>query len=192
MSLILASGPGLESGVANEQCKFTILPQTGSTTFDPSVCAVAFEGPSKPEIQFINNPDGTVSCVWTPKLPGNYKIFIRYEDKEQAFSPFTCKVTGGEEQARKQVAKIKCSGQALQHGRTGITNEITLDTRESGIIGGLSVSMEGPAKPELSFKNDKPGILVFQYKPETKGEYKLNLKFGEIHLPGSPFSVKVT
>ena len=40
------------------------------------------KGPSKPEIKFITCKDGSVECNWTPKLPGEYKIFVRYEDKE--------------------------------------------------------------------------------------------------------------
>lgn len=48
-------------------------------------------GPSKPEIKFITCKDGSVECNWTPKLPGEYKIFVRYEDKEITGSPFKCK-----------------------------------------------------------------------------------------------------
>lgn len=192
MSSILANGPGLSSGKAGEPCKFTILSPPGSSKFNPASCSVAFEGPSKPEIKFVTNKDGTVECTWTPKLPGNYKIYVRYEDKEISGSPFLCKITGGEELAKQQVGKIKCSGAALKEGKTHVTNEIVVDTKESGIIGGLNVSMEGPAKPEINFKNTSGGILILQYKPTQPGNYKLHLKFQEIHVPGSPFQIKVT
>lgn len=52
------------------------------------------KGPSKPEIKFITCKDGSVECNWTPKLPGEYKIFVRYEDKEITGSPFKCKSIG--------------------------------------------------------------------------------------------------
>ncbi|RWS25249.1 Cheerio / Filamin-A/C -like protein, partial [Leptotrombidium deliense] len=123
--------------------------------------------------------------------PGSYKIYVRYEDKEITGSPFLCKVTGGEELAKQQVAKIKCSGNALKEGKANLTNEIVVDTKESGIIGGLSVSMEGPAKPEINFKNSNGGVLILQYKPSVPGQYKLHLKFQEIHVPGSPFPIRV-
>ena len=79
----------------------------------------------------------------TPKLPGEYKIYVRYEDKEITGSPFKCKVTGGEELTKQQLSKIKCSGAALKDGKVNVTNEIVVDTKESGVIGGLSVKMEG-------------------------------------------------
>lgn len=55
-------------------------------------CSVAFEGPSKPEIKFVSK-EMTVNCDWVPKLPGNYKIYVRYQDKEIKGSPFMCKVS---------------------------------------------------------------------------------------------------
>ncbi|RWS17759.1 Cheerio / Filamin-A/C -like protein [Dinothrombium tinctorium] len=192
MATVLANGPGLSSGTAGEVCKFSILsPSGGAAKFNPAACSVAFEGPSKPEIKFVTSKDGTVECTWTPKLPGNYKIYVRYDDKEITGSPFLCKVTGGEELAKQQVAKIKCSGNALKEGKANLTNEVVVDTKESGIIGGLGVSMEGPAKPEISFKNTEGGILILQYKPSTPGQYKLHLKFQDIHVPGSPFTINV-
>ena len=190
MTSILANGPGLTSGTAGEAVKFNILAPTGGK-FNPTACSVAFEGPSKPEIKFITGKDGSVECNWTPKLPGNYKIYVRYEDKEITGSPFACKITGGEELAKQQISKIKCSGGALKEGKVNITNEIVVDTKESGVIGGLSVSMEGPAKPEINFKNQSSGILILQYKPDKAGSYKLHLKFMEFHVPGSPFTIKV-
>jgi len=192
MSSILANGPGLSSGKASEPCKFVILSPPGQFKFNPASCSVAFEGPSKPEIKFVTSKDGNVDCSWVPKLPGTYKIYVRYEDKEINGSPFTCKITGGEDLAKQQVSKIKCSGTALQEGKIHVTNEVIVDTKESGIIGGLNVSMEGPAKPEINFKNTSGGILILQYKPSAVGNYKLHLKFQEIHVPGSPFAIKVT
>ena len=44
---------------------------------------------------------------------------------------------------KQQLSKIKCSGAALENGKINVTNEILVDTKESGVIGGLSVKMEG-------------------------------------------------
>lgn len=55
----------------------------------------------------------------------------------------TGKITGGEELTKQQLSKIKCSGAALENGKINVTNEILVDTKESGVIGGLSVKMEG-------------------------------------------------
>lgn len=63
--------------------------------------------------------------------------------------------------AQEQLKKVKVTGKALTDGRTKLTNEITIDTRQTDIIGGLSVSMEGPDKPEINFKkNEKDGTML--------------------------------
>ena len=77
---------------------------------------MAFEGPSKPEIKFVSK-EMTVNCDWVPKLPGNYKIYVRYQDKEIKGSPFMCKVVGGEEVVKDQIKKVKVSGKALTDGK---------------------------------------------------------------------------
>lgn len=198
MANVTASGDGLTSGTAGTTLTFTIVgpPPTDKDTakFDPTSCSCAFEGPSKPEIKFSSS-NLVVTCDWVPKLPGTYKIYVRYADAEVKGSPFTCKVTGGDELAEAEAKKIKVSGKdgkGMTEGKSRLTNEIIIDTRSSLIIGGLSVAMEGPAKPEISFKkNEKDGTFVLGYKPDTAGDYKLHLKFNDKHVPGSPFPIKV-
>ena len=193
MATVTASGDGLVKGETSQTLTFNIVGTPGEKgeKFNATSCSCAFEGPSKPEIKFSSS-NLTVTCEWVPKLPGNYKIYVRYEDKEITGSPFLCKVTGGEEAAAAEGEEIKCAGPALTNGRTKLTNEIIIDTRQSAIIGGLSVSMEGPAKPEINFKkNEKDGTMILTYKPDTAGQYKLHLKFADIHVPGSPFPINV-
>ena len=175
-SKVNASGDGLSSGKTGEVASFSIVGtppiEKDDTKFEPTACSCAFEGPSKPEIKFTAN-NLAVQCDWIPKLPGNYKIYVRYNDDEIKGSPFMAKVTGGEDIATAETKKIKVAGKALTEGRTKLSNEVIIDTRSSLIIGGLSVSMEGPAKPEISFKkNEKDGTFVLTYKPDTAGEYK--------------------
>ncbi|KAI1283174.1 Filamin-A [Halotydeus destructor] len=189
--VVNANGDGLEKGVAGEMANFSIYSIPGKEKFVQTNCSVAFEGPSKPEIKFTSK-DMTVNCDWCPKLPGSYKIYVRYEGNEIKGSPFMCKVTGGEAIVEQQIKKVKVGGNALTNGRTKLTNEITIDTRATDIIGGLSVSMEGPDKPEINFKkNEKDGTMLLTYKPNIAGAYKLHLKFQQFAIPGSPFSINV-
>lgn len=192
MATVTASGDGLSKGVTGSILTFDIIGTPNKEAkFIPTSVSCAFEGPSKPEIKFFSK-ELAVTCEWLPKLPGVYKIYVRYEDKEIMGSPFSCKVTGGEEMVAEAVKKIKCAGPALTNGRTKLSNEVIIDTRGSPIIGGLSVSMEGPAKPEINFrKNEKDGTMILTYKPDTPGQYKLHLKFQETHVPGSPFPINV-
>lgn len=50
------------------------------------------EGPSTPDLAFKDNPDGTVSAVYKPTAPGNYKLHLKYTHFNLQGSPFkiTC------------------------------------------------------------------------------------------------------
>ena len=58
--------------------------------------------------------------------------------------------------------------------------------------GGLAVSIEGPSKAQLTCLDNKDGTCSASYFPTEVGEYKINVKFAEEHIPGSPFTAKIT
>jgi len=58
--------------------------------------------------------------------------------------------------------------------------------------GGLSVSVEGPSKAQLTCKDSGDGSCLASYLPTEVGQYKINVKFAEEHIPGSPFTAKIT
>lgn len=127
-----------------------------------------------------------------PKVGGDYKIHVNYEDKSVKGSPFFLKIKGNSENTRKLVERINCSGDALKTGKVGASNEVTVDCKDAGITGGLAIAMEGPSKPDVSFEDKKDGTLKVRYKPQKAGNYRLHLKFGEFAVPGSPFSITVS
>jgi len=187
MASVEAHGGALVTGVAGAPNRFTVFTQGHNV----AGLSVAFEGPSKPEISFANQKDGSVEVCYTPKCGGDYKIYVKYDSKDVRGSPFKCNIAGDIQQTRGLVQKVKCSGPALKEGHTHLTNEFLVDTKEAGISGGLQVAMEGPSKPEVSFKDNKDGTLKVCYKPDKAGQYKIHLKFGDLHVPGSPFVINV-
>jgi len=47
------------------------------------------EGPSKPDLQFKNNDDGTVTVSYKPTAAGTYKLHIKFTHYHLPGSPFT-------------------------------------------------------------------------------------------------------
>ena len=130
--------------------------------------------------------------TYVPKVGGDYKIHVSYEDKPVKGSPFFLKVKGNSESTRKLVEKISCTGEALKSGKVGTVNEVVVDCKDAGITGGLAIAMEGPSKPEVSFDDNKDGTLKVKYRPQKAGNYRLHLKFGDFAVPGSPFNIVVS
>lgn len=59
-------------------------------------------------------------------------------------------------------------------------------TREAG-AGSLSLSVEGPSKADIDFKDRKDGSCYVVYKVTDPGEYRIGIKFNDKHIPDSPF-----
>lgn len=55
---------------------------------------MAVEGPSKAEISYHDNQDGTMSVSYLPTAPGEYKIAVKFGEKHIKGSPYVAKVTG--------------------------------------------------------------------------------------------------
>lgn len=106
---VTAYGPGLTHGVTGEPALFTISTKGAGA----GGLSMAVEGPSKaevslirdfnevrkifsishPQINYKDNKDGTVSVNYLPTAPGEYKISVRFGDKNIKGSPFFAKVS---------------------------------------------------------------------------------------------------
>ena len=58
--------------------------------------------------------------------------------------------------------------------------------------GGLHLAVEGPSKADITCNDNKDGTVDVSYLPTAPGEYKITAKFADEHIPGSPFSCKIT
>lgn len=58
--------------------------------------------------------------------------------------------------------------------------------------GGLSLAVEGPSKAEISCQDNKDGTCTVSYLPTAPGDYNIIVKFDDKHIPGSPFTAKIT
>uniref|UniRef100_A0A8C1JVM4 Filamin B n=1 Tax=Cyprinus carpio TaxID=7962 RepID=A0A8C1JVM4_CYPCA len=267
---VTAYGPGLVCGTANKTAVFTVYTEDASD----GGLDLAIEGPSKAEINCVDNKDGTCTVSYLPTLPGDYNILVRYNDKHIAGSPFTARIT--EDNKRKSQVKlgsaadfsldinetdlslltasikapsgrdepcllkrqpnnhigisfiprevgehlvsikkngrhvpnspisimvvqseigdasrVKVFGQGLVEGSTFEMADFVVDTREAG-YGGLALSIEGPSKVDIQTEDMEDGTCGVSYCPTEPGTYIVSIRFAEEHVPGSPFSVKVS
>jgi len=172
----------LKSGFAEGPNKFTII----TSGHDITLLQIGFDGPSQPECKLVTNKNKNVDVTYTTKVAGDYKIHIRYQDKNIPGSPFKTKILGD---AKASVSKVKISG-AIKEAKINESNQIIVDAREAGLTGGLAAHMEGPSKAELTFRNEPDETVAVVFKPTVAGEYKVHLKFGMYHVPGSPLKIQ--
>ena len=65
-------------------------------------------------------------------------------------------------------------------------------TRVLFFVGGLGLAVEGPSKADLTCVDNGDGTCRASYLPTEPGVYKVNVKFDDKHIAGSPFTAKVT
>jgi hypothetical protein len=106
MSNILCIGSGLISGHTNQTNEFTVYTERGGI----HGLSVGIDGPSRAEIRTSDNRDGTVKVQYTPKVPGDYKITIRYDGISVKGSPYSIRVRGGESVLTQPTKPLSMSG----------------------------------------------------------------------------------
>jgi filamin len=167
------------------QCRLTFkLP--GITSFDLSA-QVTSPGNVTEDAEMQEIEDGLYSVFFVPKELGIHTVSVRYKEMHIPGSPFQFTVgplrdTGAH--------LVKAGGSGLDHGEVGLSNEFNVWTREAG-GGTLAISVEGPSKAEIDFKDRKDGSCNVSYVVTEPGDYRIGMKFNDRHIPDSPFKVYI-
>uniref|UniRef100_W8AXR0 Filamin-A n=2 Tax=Ceratitis capitata TaxID=7213 RepID=W8AXR0_CERCA len=173
---VTAYGPGLTHGVTGEPCNFTISTKGASA----GGLTMAVEGPSKADINYHDNKDGTVSVQYLPTAPGEYQISVRFGDKHIKGSPYFAKITG-EGRKRNQISVGSCS-------EVTMPGEITDDDLRA-----LNASIQAPSGLEepCFLKRMPTGNIGISFTPREIGAHMVSVKRMGTHIANSPFKVDV-
>ncbi|KAF7233232.1 hypothetical protein EG68_08612 [Paragonimus skrjabini miyazakii] len=154
-------------------------------------------GAQKPVSHTLNDDD-TITIVYDPVEQGMHELHVN------SFSVLRSGDTRGSTVAMPlqgspyrfyvdslTTGRVTAYGPGLSHGITNQPAEFTIVTKEAG-GGGLSLSVEGPSKAEISCKENSDGTCSVSYLPLAPGKYNITIKFLDQHISGSPFMAKIT
>uniref|UniRef100_A0A671Y2Z2 Filamin C n=1 Tax=Sparus aurata TaxID=8175 RepID=A0A671Y2Z2_SPAAU len=133
-------------------------------------------------------PNRHLGISFTPKEVGEHEVSVRKNGMHVSNSPF--KIMVGQSEIG-EASRVKAFGKGLLEAHTFEMAEFFVDTRNAG-YGGLALSIEGPSKVDINCEDMEDGTCRVTYCPTEPGSYIVNIKFAEKHIPGSPFTVKVT
>uniref|UniRef100_A0A672K4B8 Filamin A, alpha (actin binding protein 280) n=1 Tax=Sinocyclocheilus grahami TaxID=75366 RepID=A0A672K4B8_SINGR len=156
--------------------------------------------------------DGTCTVSYLPVLPGDYNIIVKYNDKHIPGSPFMAKITGALSAALRfgskkvhscplfkvkssnlsDASRVVAKGLGLNKGFIGQKNTFSVDCSKAG-RNMLLVGVDGPKVPceEILVKHLGNRLYNVSYQLKEKGEYILVVKWGDEHIPGSPYHITV-
>ncbi|XP_071377375.1 filamin-A isoform X1 [Centroberyx affinis] len=132
--------------------------------------------------------NGHVGISFVPKEIGEHLVNIKKNGRHIPSSPIAVMISQSE---IGDASRVRVSGQGLSEARTFEPAEFIIDTRDAG-YGGLSLSIEGPSKVDINTEDQEDGTCKVTYCPTEPGNYIINIKFADQHVPGSAFTVKVT
>ncbi|XP_072233218.1 filamin-C-like isoform X6 [Leuresthes tenuis] len=181
-------GPGVEPrGVLREVTTHFIVDVRAHYKSGGSHIKVDISNPSgaNTDAYITDKGDGTYRVEYTPFEDGLHLIEVLFDEISVPKSPFRVSVTEGCDPSR-----VRAFGPGLEEGLVNKSNRFTVETRGAG-TGGLGLAIEGPSEAKMSCKDNKDGSCSVEYIPFTPGEYDVNITFGGLPIPGSPFRVPV-
>ncbi|CAI4224415.1 unnamed protein product [Auanema sp. JU1783] len=131
---------------------------------------------------------GKLGVSFTPREAGEHLITVKRDGKLVSKAPFKVKV---DKSQVGDASKVEVTGKGKAAAVCMQDNEIIVDTTKAG-YGGLSVSVQGPSKAELTCKEVKAGLIKVMYKPTEPGVYAIAVKFADHHVKDSPLTVNCT
>uniref|UniRef100_A0A6Q2WZT7 Calponin-homology (CH) domain-containing protein n=1 Tax=Esox lucius TaxID=8010 RepID=A0A6Q2WZT7_ESOLU len=160
------------------------------TESDLSLLTASIRAPSGNEEPCLLKrlPNRHIGISFTPKEVGEHEVSVKKSGKHVTNSPF--KIQVGQSEIG-EASRVKAFGKGLVEAHTFEMAEFFVDTRNAG-YGGLGLSIEGPSKVDISCEDMEDGTCRVTYCPTEPGNYIINIKFSDKHIPGSPFTVKVT
>ena len=155
------------------------------TEAGPGVLDATLYGPSgvSKEVPAIKVAEDVYQLkVQQPEEAGKYRLNVNYSGTNVRQSPLDLSLS--------DASRVKVSGAGLDGGRVGDTLYVDVDSRAAG-EGNLSLSLSGPEEVQIACNDNQDGTATLSFTPMTAGEYKLDVKFSEVDVPGSDFCMPV-
>lgn len=121
---------------------------------------------------------------FTPREVGEHLVNVYRQGQHIPNSPF--KITVGESEIG-NASKVKAYGRGLEMGMANQFNDFIVNTKDAG-YGGLSLAVEGPSKADIDCHDNEDGTCRVTYRPTEPGNYIVNVKFADEHIPGTQAS----
>ena len=140
------------------------------------------------ELTVTDSGDGCYGLVLEPSQPGNYIIELGWADCPIPGTPLNLYFANNVD-----VSRCNLDGEGLRIAKVGRPAFFRVVTRGSGLAP-LSASLVGPkGQPSpVEIVQPSPGIYQCVYIPLVTGVYTLQVRYGNVEVPGSPFSVAVS
>lgn len=181
---VVLRGHGLAGARCGEEGEFTI---DGSEAGGGRPVVKLTGSKSNIDIQVVHLEGKVYKAIYTPTVAGTYLLNVLWDGKQVRGCPLKINILPSCDANR-----VICTGDGLKGGVLGKEIKTFIDTRRAG-PGELTALCNGPNKVafcELLDQGD--GTFILFVKPQESGRHYLTIKYGDVHIPRSPFTIKVS
>lgn len=185
-----ASGHGLDRCIATIPSEFVLTTPEEGLLSTESLTVKVTGSEADGEVEIKDRGNGKYDVIYVCTVEGMYKIEARYKDKNIPSSPFEIQCLPAPD-----ASKCHAYGQCLHPNAillAGSTIELFLDTSKAG-TGELAVVAKGKGglTPKVYMSNDGSGTYSVKFTPTTSGKYYIHVWWFGIHIPKSPFQLRI-
>ncbi|XP_044741492.1 filamin-A isoform X3 [Chrysoperla carnea] len=181
--LVKAGGAGLERGEQGEPNEFNIWTREAGC----GALAISVEGPSKADIKFSDRRDGSCDVSYVVSEPGEYRVGIKFNDEHIPDSPFKVYISPALGDAHLlEIAQFP-------EGYIQADKPSQFIVRANGAKGDLDGKIVAPSgnEDDCFIQKIDADQYSIRFMPRENGIHKIHVKFNGVHIPGSPFGIKV-
>ncbi|XP_076100088.1 filamin-B-like isoform X2 [Mytilus galloprovincialis] len=169
---------GLEGGIVGSDLTFHAdHSSAGDGDLDVNIL---YEG-SRVPANVTEDSRGVNRINFTPQGAGIYKVHVNFNSTEVKGSPYMVEIFGG--------GRATVSGDGLSLVPLNKTAYFNVDTQ--GSSSKVDVEITAPSKRTVPYniRRTKEGHIV-EYIPTEVGDHRIEIKYGDSEIEGSPFTAK--
>lgn len=186
-SSIVAFGSGLSNGIVNKAACFTV-----ETNGETGALGFSVAGPSQAKIECIDNGDGSALVKYYPTQPGEYAVHVLCDEEDIPKSPFMSQVISEPTEFFPQNVKVYGEGIQPNCAEIGKKIEFTIDHVQAGNAP-LEVKIHDSQgkSVNLQIQPKADGLKQVSYVPNGSKPHTIEVNYGGVAVPNSPFRVHV-
>ena len=198
---VTISGPGLKEAIANRRAEVTVYARE-SRLFEKGILAIDFHPTSstaltdfeEPDIEFMDNGNGTYNLAFTPHAPGGIQLSLLGEGKPVSGSPYSIYV-----RPEPDATLCTVSGDFLDRPdvcqliNEPIELKIESTTAGAGLLDVTGSHPDGSSLRvfQMDDQAESKRLHFLKFDPTQIGIYTLAVLWDSCHVDGSPFKIPV-
>lgn len=184
------SGHGLDKCIATIPSEFVLTVPEDDPSAAESLIVKVVGSEADGEVEIKDRGSGKYDVIYVCVVEGMYKIEVRFRDKNIPGSPFQVQCLPAPD-----ASKCRAYGQCLHPNAillAGSTVELFVDTSKAG-TGELAVVAKGKSgiTPKIYMSDDGSGTYSVKFTPSKSGKFYVHIWWYGIHIPNSPFQLRI-